>query len=400
MKLQFIVNDYLLAWNLLFRPSISEDIQKLKEKLWKNYSKSYMKLEKENVEILKYTSDFIPDDDTIYNFIFESEEFKTIKKQTEKYRKFLMRIWDSHQKEIIKNLEELLRFKIENNYQIMVIHPYFDNVEFLKKNPKKNIVWGKKEDTEDGLKAIMRILFTVVKYELCNYQGSNAEIVNAVEEGRKIYDNIRKVLQFQLSTNMAEVIYVFISSVLGVTIVTPAQLLWINMVTDSTPGLALGMEKAEGDIMSRKPRPANEGLFANGAGASMAIQGVIMACLVLASFFIGQYMQYGVWRIANTVVGVTMAFVTVNFMEMFRAIAMRSQNDSIFTLKTFNYWLLGAFVLTTILTLGIVYIPVFAKIFGFVPLALKEFLISFGLAFSIIPIMEIIKIIKKLFRKK
>ena len=227
-----------------------------------------------------------------------------------------------------------------------------------------------------------------------------ATIVNAVEEGRKIYDNIRKVLQFQLSTNMAEVIYVFISSVLGVTIVTPAQLLWINMVTDSTPGLALGMEKAEGDIMSRKPRPANEGLFANGAGASMAIQGVIMACLVLASFFIGQYMQYGVWRIANTVVGVTMAFVTVNFMEMFRAIAMRSQNDSIFTLKTFNYWLLGAFVLTTILTLGIVYIPVFAKIFGFVPLALKEFLISFGLAFSIIPIMEIIKIIKKLFRKK
>ena len=141
-----------------------------------------MKLEKENVEILKYTSDFIPDDDTIYNFIFESEEFKVLKKQTEKYRKFLMRIWDSHQKEIIKNLEELLRFKIENNYQIMVIHPYFDNVEFLKKNPKKNIVWVKKEDTEDVLKAIMRILFTVVKYELCNYQGSNAEIVNAVED--------------------------------------------------------------------------------------------------------------------------------------------------------------------------------------------------------------------------
>lgn len=85
-----------------------------------------------------------------------------------------------------------------------------------------------------------------------------ATIVNAVEEGRKIYDNIRKVLQFQLSTNMAEVIYVFIASVLGVTIITPAQLLWINMVTDSTPGLALGMEKAEGNLMKRKPRPAGE----------------------------------------------------------------------------------------------------------------------------------------------
>ena len=182
MKLQFIVNDYLLAWNLLFRPSISEDIQALKERLWKNYSKDYMKLEKENVEILKYTSDFIPDDDTIYNFIFESEEFKLAKKQTEKYRKFLMRIWDSHQKEIKKDLDELLRFKIENNYQIMVIHPYFDNVEFLKKNPKKNIVWGKKEDTEDGLKAVIRILFTVIKYELNDYESKSKEMVNAITD--------------------------------------------------------------------------------------------------------------------------------------------------------------------------------------------------------------------------
>ena len=200
MKLQFIVNDYLLAWNLLFRPSVSEGVQKLKEKLWKNYSKDYMKLEKENVEILKYTSDFIPDDDTIYNFIFESEEFKLLKKQTEKYRKFLMRIWDSHQKEIIKNLEELLRFRIENNYQIMVIHPYFDNVEFLKKNPKKNIVWGKKEDTEDGLRAIMRILFTVVKYELCDYQGTNIEIVNAVEDllvTNEIYTRITGITKYR-----------------------------------------------------------------------------------------------------------------------------------------------------------------------------------------------------------
>lgn len=199
MNIQFIVNDYLLAWNLLFRPSISEDIQKLKEKLWKNYSKDYMKLEKENVEILKYTSDFIPDDDTIYNFIFQSEEFKLVKKQTDKYRRFLMRIWDSHQKEIQKDLKELLRFKVENNYQIMVIHPYFDNVEFLKKNPKKNIVWGKKEDTEDGLKAIMRILFTVIKYEIGDYQTENKEIVNAVEDllvTNEIYTRITGISKY------------------------------------------------------------------------------------------------------------------------------------------------------------------------------------------------------------
>lgn len=180
MNVEFIVNDYLLAWNLLFRPSISEDIQKLKERLWKNYPKQYMKIEKENVEILKYTNDFIPDDDTIYNFIFNTDEFKLVKRQTDKYRRFLMKIWDSHQKDIQSSLKELLRFKVNNNYQILVVHPYLDNVEYLKRNPKKNIVWGKKEDTEDGLKAIIRILFTLVKYEVGDYQSTNREIVSAI----------------------------------------------------------------------------------------------------------------------------------------------------------------------------------------------------------------------------
>ena len=180
MNVEFVVNDYLLAWNLLFKPSISEDIQNLKERLWKNYPKQYMKMEKENVEILKYTNDFIPDDDTIYNFVFNTDEFKLVKKQTDKYRRFLMRIWDSHQKDIQNSLKELLRFKVENNYQILVVHPYLDNVEYLKKNPKKNIVWGKKEDIEDGLKAIIRILFTLVKYEIGDYQSVNKEMVSAI----------------------------------------------------------------------------------------------------------------------------------------------------------------------------------------------------------------------------
>ena len=180
MNVEFIVNDYLLAWNLLFRPSISEDIQKMKERLWKNYPKQYMKIEKENVEILKYTSDFIPDDDTIYNMIFNTEEFKIVKRQTDKYRRFLMRIWDTHQKEIQNSLKELLRFKVENKYQILVVHPFLDNVEFLKTNPKKNVVWGKKEDTQDGLKAIIRILFTLVKYEVGDFQSQNKEIVSSI----------------------------------------------------------------------------------------------------------------------------------------------------------------------------------------------------------------------------
>ena len=200
MNVEFIVNDYLLAWNLLFRPSISEDIQKMKERLWKNYPKQYMKIEKENVDILKYTSDFIPDDDTIYNMIFNTEEFKIVKRQTDKYRRFLMRIWDTHQKEIQNSLKELLRFKVENKYQILVVHPFLDNVEFLKTNPKKNVVWGKKEDTQDGLKAIIRILFTLVKYEVGDFQSQNKEIVSSIIDllvTNEIYTRITGVSKYE-----------------------------------------------------------------------------------------------------------------------------------------------------------------------------------------------------------
>ncbi len=180
MNVEFVTNDYLLAWNLLFRPSISEEIQKLKERLWKNYPDQYMKLEKENVEILKYTKDFIPDDDTIYNYLFNTDEFDKVKKETEKYRRFLLKTWDENSKEIQKALKELLKFKVENTYQILVVHPHLDNVEYLKKNPKKNVVWGKKEDTEDGVKAIIRILFTLIRYEIGDYQTINREIVSAI----------------------------------------------------------------------------------------------------------------------------------------------------------------------------------------------------------------------------
>ena len=147
--------------------------------------------------------------------------------------------------------------------------------------------------------------------------------------------------------------------------------------------------------MKRKPRPAGEGVFSDGAGLDMIIQGFIMAAIVISSFFIGEYMQNGVWRIGESADGVTMAFLTANFIEMFHAIAMRSQKHSIFTLKRFNFWLLGAFILTTLLTLIVIYVPFFANIFSFTQISLKEFLTAFGLAFSIIPIIEVLKLIKK-----
>ena len=218
-----------------------------------------------------------------------------------------------------------------------------------------------------------------------------ATIVNAVEEGRKIYDNIRKVLQFQLSTNAAEVIYVFLASAFGITVVTPAQLLWINMVTDSTPGLALGMEKAEGNLMKRKPRNSNEGVFSDGAGSSMIIHGVIMAFIVLLSFFIGQYIELGHYGVFESVDGMTMAFLTANLVEMFYAICMRTQKGSIFKMKTRNKWLLGSFMLSLIFTAGVIYIPALSNLFGLATISFKEFAIAFGLAFLVIPITEIAK---------
>ena len=218
-----------------------------------------------------------------------------------------------------------------------------------------------------------------------------ATIVNAVEEGRKIYDNIRKVLQFQLSTNAAEVIYVFLASAFGITVITPAQLLWINMVTDSTPGLALGMEKAEGNLMKRKPRNSNEGVFSDGAGSSMIIHGVIMASIVLISFFIGQYIELGHYGVFESVDGMTMAFLTANLVEMFYAICMRTQKGSIFKMKTRNKWLLGSFMLSLIFTAGVIYIPALSNLFGLATISFKEFAIAFGLAFLVIPITEIAK---------
>ena len=137
------------------------------------------------------------------------------------------------------------------------------------------------------------------------------------------------------------------------------------------------------------------GVFSDGAGIDMVIQGAIMAGIVILSFFLGEYMENGVWRIAESQDGITMAFLTANFIELFHAISMRSQKNSIFTMKSFNFWLLGAFILTTILTLVVIYVPFFANIFEFTQISLKEFLTAFCLAFSIVPIIEVLKLFKK-----
>lgn len=224
-----------------------------------------------------------------------------------------------------------------------------------------------------------------------------ATIINAVEEGRRIYDNIRKVIQFLLSANIAEVLSVFVATLIGFTIFQPVQLLWINLITDSLPALALGMEEAEGDVMKRKPRKASDGVFAGGMGIDIAFQGVIITILVLASFFAGMYFHNGGVELSMLTdgiadpEGVTMAFITLSMVEIFHSFNMRSRRASIFSMKTQNKWLWGAAALAVVLTVVPVEVDFLAEVFGFMTLDPIALFTALGLAFLIIPLMEIYK---------
>ena len=236
-----------------------------------------------------------------------------------------------------------------------------------------------------------------------------ATIVNAVEEGRKIYDNVCKVIQFQLSTNLSEVLIMFISSLLNFTMLNPVHLLWTNMVTDSLPGLALGMEKAEGDVMKRKPRNSSDGIFAHGAGLDMTWQGIYITIVELLAYFIGLYLEKGTIKGffggEECVNAIAMAFLTVNFCEIVCAINMRSQHHSIFTksmFKNMNWWLVGSTVVTIALTLATVYIPGLCNIFGIVPgtFQTKELVICIALSVSIFPVFELGKALRNSSRRR
>ncbi len=222
-----------------------------------------------------------------------------------------------------------------------------------------------------------------------------ATIVGAVEEGRRIYDNIRKAIQFLLGSNMSEVLSIFFATLLGFTILQPVHLLWINLVTDCFPALALGMEKAEPNIMKRKPRDAKAGIFANGMGFDIAYQGALVTILVMAAYFIGHYMESGVWEIANSPDGTTMAFITMSMAEIFHSLNMRSQRGSIFKLGSQNRFLLLAALGSLILTTVVCEVPFLAKAFDFTSVELSEYLIAIVLGALIIPIVELVKFIQR-----
>ena len=218
-----------------------------------------------------------------------------------------------------------------------------------------------------------------------------ATIVGAVAEGRRIYDNIRKAIQFLLASNMSEVISIFAATMLGFTILKPVHLLWINLVTDCFPALALGMEKPEDGIMNRKPRKTSDGVFAGGLGVDMFYQGLVISCLTLAAYFIGHFMESGVWEIANSPDGTTMAFLTMSMTEIFHSLNMRSQRESLFQIKNMNRALIWSSIASLVATSTVIYVPFLAEAFEFEHISLEEYAVAIGIAFLVIPIVEIVK---------
>lgn len=224
-----------------------------------------------------------------------------------------------------------------------------------------------------------------------------ATIVAAVEEGRRIYDNIRKSIQFLLASNMSEVLGVFGATLLGFTLLNPVHLLFINLITDCFPALALGMEKGEPDLMHRAPRRATDGIFAGGLGLDIAYQGVLITVITMISYLLGHCIEVGGWEMPRGASpdGMTMAFLTMSMCEIFHSFNLRSQRQSVFALHTHNPVLWGAMLGSLLLTTAVLEIPVLADLFGFTPISPREYLLAVSLAILVIPIVEGVKWIQR-----
>jgi len=214
-----------------------------------------------------------------------------------------------------------------------------------------------------------------------------ATIVCAVEEGRRIYENIRKAVQFLLASNLSEVVSIFIATLAGLRIFAPIHILWINLITDTFPAMALGMEEAEADSMQKPPRNPRESIFADGLGIEVIWQGIVIGLLTLWSFFVGNAESH--------ITGMTMAFLTLSMCEIFHAINMRSREKSLFRMKSHNKFLFGAMMLSFVLTLGVIYIPGINTVFSLTALSAGNFFSALGIALLIIPVVEVAKFIKR-----
>ncbi len=233
-----------------------------------------------------------------------------------------------------------------------------------------------------------------------------ATIVAAVGEGRRIYDNIRKAIQFLLASNMSEVLGVFGAAVIGFTLLNPVHLLFINLVTDCFPALALGMEKAEPDTMNRPPRDSKDGIFAGGLGFDVVYQGVLVTLITIAAYLVGAAMEFGAGWFAQLTAagesghGMTMAFLAMSMCEIFHSFNMRSQRKSVFSLKGQNKVLWAAMLGSLVLTTLVIEVPFIANAFGFTTIGWLEYAVAMGLAILVVPVVEIVKFIQRILTKK
>lgn len=239
-----------------------------------------------------------------------------------------------------------------------------------------------------------------------------ATIVSAVDEGRRIYDNIRNSIQFLLSSNLSEVLSIFIATLLGFTLFEPVHLLWINLITDCFPALALGLEKGDPNIMKRAPRDSKEGIFSGGLGLDVAWQGIMVTVLTLVAYVLGIVMAadgkmslhdiFAVDDISNKFLhqnGMTMAFLTLSMAEIFHSFNMRSRRQSIFKMGSINWYLIGAMVLSLVLSTAVIYIPFLKEAFDFAAISAAEYFTSLVVAIMVIPIVEIVKLIQRKLNK-
>ena len=229
-----------------------------------------------------------------------------------------------------------------------------------------------------------------------------ATIVGAVGEGRRIYDNIRKTIQFLLASNMSEVLGVFTATLLGFTLLGPVHLLFINLITDCFPALALGLEKAEPDVMDRPPRDSHDGIFAGGLGLDILYQGVLITVITLVSYIIGHCVEVGYFEMPSGVSphGMTMAFLTMSMCEIFHSFNMRFQRRSIFSGRSHNKVLWAAMLGSLLITTLVLEVGPIADAFGFTPVGWAEYGIALALAVLVIPVVELVKFFQRRAAKK
>ena len=218
-----------------------------------------------------------------------------------------------------------------------------------------------------------------------------ATIVEAVKEGRKIYENIQKAIQFLLSSNLSEVLSILVATLLGFTILDPGHILWINLITDTFPALALGMDKSDEKMIESDPKLSRHKFFGKSDWIDIIYQGVAVGILTIIAFLIGCYIDHNEITTLDSPTGKTMAFLTMSMAEIFHSFNMRSRKHSIFKIKSNNRYLwfaaLGAVILTTL----VIYFPPLNQLFGFAYVTYFEYSIAIGLSLMIIPLVEGVK---------